>query len=136
MSVVSERPIAATARLSVAPSAPASMSQAAATDPGAQLQWQQLADAVAARAARQALAVPGIWKARFAVHGTAEAPSLTARVRILRSARFARAVDEVMEQVVPEMESGLGRSFAEHHIDFDLTGLGPSRRGTSALTIV
>ncbi len=112
------------------------MFEASKQDPAAQAQWQQLADAVAARGARKALAVPGIWKAQFSVDGSAGAPALTARVRILRSAKFARAVDEVMEQVVPEMERCLGRSFAEHHIDFDLTGLGSSRRGASALTIV
>ncbi|WP_422115762.1 hypothetical protein [Brachybacterium sp. UNK5269] len=112
------------------------MSEPAQPSPGAQAQWQQLADAVAARAARTALGVPGIWKTAFSIHGNADAPVLTARVRILRSAKFARAVDEVMEQVVPEMESRLGRAFAEHHIDFDLTGLGSSRRGASALTII
>lgn len=136
MSVVGERPCAAAAGFSADPSVPASMSEAAEQSPATQAPWQQFADAVAARGARRALAVPGIWTAQFTVDGTADAPALAARMRILRSARFARAVDEVMEQVVPEMERCLGRSFAEHHIDFDLTGLRSSRRGASALTIV
>lgn len=135
MSVVSERPEAAAAGASVLPSAPASIPDAARRSPAASAQWQQLADAVTARATRQALAVPGIRKAMFSIGGTADAPILVADVQVRRTGSFSRAVDEVMERVVPDMERCLGHRFAENHVDFDVSGPCASRPGAPALSI-
>lgn len=98
-------------------------------------QWQQLADAVAARAARQALAAPGVRRARFAVSGTADAPQLSAQVWVRHGGKFSRAVDAVMESVVPEMERSLGHRFTKNQVDFDVIGLCSPRTGAPALSI-
>lgn len=117
--------------------APAEPGRAAPPDgisrPAAEVQWHHLADAAASRATRRALAVPGVCRARFVIDGSAEAPRLTARVSIRPDAPFSRAVDAVVENVVPEMERALGHRFAENALEFDVSS--PWSRAQSAPTL-
>lgn len=99
-------------------------------------QWEADAAAIARRATRRTSVMPGIAAARFRIAGTPEAPELEAHVDIRAGADFAAAVDWVMEQILPEMESALGTSFVENHVEFDVAGPRGKDRGAPALSIV
>lgn len=96
-------------------------------------------DRAVREARRLARAIPGIDEASFDIGLDGTDAYLDARVTVGDAAHFSRAVDDVMETVIPAMERALGHAFTDNRIDFSIagpTGSGGATGPTQILSIV